>query len=99
MNINRLTNSHLECTAIVKSLDKAAESLPPCLSRGWPWKWRCLRRGSELWAPRDRAQAPAQSKDTAHPEQVAAHTPLPAPASPDSSPQRQTPLEVFEVLP
>lgn len=81
MNINRLTNPHLECTVIVKSLDKTAESPPPCLRRGFPWKQCCLRPGlqAQMWAPRDRAQAPAQSKNTAYPEQVAAHTPLIAP--------------------
>lgn len=47
------------------------------------------------------SRAPAQGKATAHPEQAAAHTPLPAPASPGSSPQRQTPLvqPAFEVFP
>lgn len=45
MNINRLTNSHLECTVIVKSLDERAESLPPCLRRELPWKQCCQSHG------------------------------------------------------
>lgn len=59
----------------------------------------------EMWlgaeGSKGQSRAPAQSKGTAHAEQAAAHTPLPAPASPGSSPQRQTPLvqPVFEMFP
>jgi len=94
MNINGLTNPHLECAVIVKSLDKTAESLPPCLGRGLPWKQCCLRRGSQaqMWAPRARAQAPTQSKDTAYPEHVAARTPHTAPCFPMKLPSKAVSL-------
>lgn len=76
--------------------------MPPCL----PQQGMALEAAlPEMWlgavGSKGQSWAPAQSKDTAHPEQVAAHTPLSAPASPGSSPQRQTPLvqPVFEVFP